>query len=46
MEKHFDGTILIRLEHMYDAGEDDELSKPTTVSLDVSWKSTIFFKFF
>jgi len=34
MEKHFDGTILIRLEHMYDAGEDDELSKPTTVSLD------------
>jgi len=34
MENHQGGTILIRLEHLYDAGEDAVLSKPVTVSLD------------
>jgi len=38
MEKHFDGKILIRLEHLYDEGEDDNLSKPVTISLEVGFK--------
>ena len=35
LENRSDGSYLIRLEHIYDVGEDKVLSKPVTVSLKV-----------
>jgi len=35
LEAMKDGKFLIRLEHMYDYGEDPILSQPVTISLDV-----------
>ncbi len=35
LENRSDGSYLIRLEHIYDVGEDNVLSKPVTVSLKV-----------
>ena len=39
LEPWVNGTHLLRLEHVYDAGEDQTLAQPATVELDV-----IFFK--
>jgi hypothetical protein len=36
LENRSDGSYLIRLEHIYDVGEDKILSKPVTVSLQVN----------
>ena len=36
LETRIDGKILIRLEHLYDQGEDDVLSQPETIILDVN----------
>jgi lysosomal alpha-mannosidase len=35
LETKNDGKFLLRLEHMYDYGEDSVLSQPVTISLDV-----------
>ncbi len=33
LDQRPDGTYLLRLEHIYDAGEDIELSRPAVVNL-------------
>jgi lysosomal alpha-mannosidase len=38
LENRSDGSYLIRLEHIYDVGEDKVLSEPVTVSLKVIFK--------
>ena len=35
LEPWVNGTHLLRLEHVYDAGEDQTLAQPATVELDV-----------
>jgi len=43
LEPRADGKILIRLEHTFDIGEDDVLSRPATFSLQVDFMKPILF---